>query len=286
MAKGKLNILFVLALLLIITPILIDAKVSVVQQGQAGLEISYPNPEFIRINEAFAVRWWVYNFSDESILTNITTNCTYNLLNTSGHNVWRVASPNISFGVPSSSSACQNCFNVIINKQNFTLIGYYSYQIRCQSRLGQGGFINGNYIVQGVGLELTDGRSLLYFLEVGSLFLFFILILYFMGKLPDGETRDGEGNLISINNLKYFKSVLLFTDWMILIGIFYLLSNLAFAYLGERLVAQTMFMIYSICFRLTLPIVIVWFIWIFVQIAQDKKMKRLIQKGIFPAGKI
>jgi len=142
----------------------------------------------------------------------------------------------------------------------------------------------GSFEVTYTGDSLNTQKSILYVALLGILIFFFILIIYFAGKLPNSEVRNEEGQLIDINNLKYFGSVLLFIAWMILIAIFYITSNLAFAYLGEILFAKILFMIYRICFGLTLPLVFVWFIWIFVQILKDKKLKRMITKGIFPTG--
>lgn len=142
----------------------------------------------------------------------------------------------------------------------------------------------GTFEVTYTGDLLDTQKSILYVALLGILVFFFILIIYFAGKLPDSEVRNEEGQLVDINNLKYLGSVLLFVDWMILIAIFYITSNLAFAYLGETLFAQVLFMIYKVCFRLTIPLIFIWFIWIFVRIMKDKKLKGMIEKGIYPEG--
>ena len=284
MVKGK-SIILTFVLLLAMINIISAADPHVTISSTGGLEISYPTSGFVKSTENLAVRWWVYNMTTGKLLTNATVNCTYNIMNSTGYNVWRVASPNISFGV-ANPSACQNCFNLILNKGNFTNVGYYSYQIRCDyPSTNQGGFLNGDFVATGTGVELTTAKALIYSCLFFLFIFLFVITLMGASKLPDGNDSNGEGELISINNLKYFRSVLLFIAWLIFIAMFYLSSNLAFAYLGELLFAKVLFMVFRVCLLLTLPLIVIWFIWIFVQIAQDKKMKRLISKGIYPRGK-
>lgn len=141
----------------------------------------------------------------------------------------------------------------------------------------------GTFEVTYTGDTLTTQKSILYIGLLALLIFFFILTIWFSSRLPSSEEHNENGELVSINNLKYLGSVLLFVGWMILIAIFYVTSNLAFAYLGETLFAKILFMIYQICFKLTLPLIFIWFIWIFYQIFQDKKLKGMISKGIYPS---
>lgn len=164
-------------------------------------------------------------------------------------------------------------------------VGDYLYSV-CGDKDGIFKCENMQFKITSTGTEMTTGGSIIYFVFFAILIFFFILIIFGISKLPGSNTRDEEGQLISVSWLKYLRSVLLFVDWIILIAIFYIASNLAFAYLGESLFAQTLFMFYRICFVLTLPIVVIWFIWIFVSIFKDKKLKRMISKGIYPSGNL
>jgi hypothetical protein len=56
-------------------------------------EISYPNSGYIKLGTNVSVRFWVYNVTDGSLLTNTTVNCTYNLITPTGLNSLRVATP-------------------------------------------------------------------------------------------------------------------------------------------------------------------------------------------------
>jgi hypothetical protein len=144
---------------------------------------------------------------------------------------------------------------------------------------------NGNFEITYTGDSLSTQKSILYTALIAILTFFFILLLVWSNKLPDKNTQNEEGEYLSVSWLKYVRSSLLFAAWMVLVAIFYITSNLAFAYLGEVLFAKILFTFFRICFGLTLPIVVIWFIWIFVSIFKDRKVKHMIEKGIYQGGK-
>jgi uncharacterized protein YxeA len=202
-------------------------------------------------------------------------NCTY-------VNVTTITYPN------SSLIYLNKAFTKTGTKYNYsfcstTSLGNYIYSV-IGNKNGKLLSEEGNFEITYTGDSLSTQKSILYVALLGLLIFFFILIIYFAGKIPDSKTRNEEGGIIAISNLKYLGSVLIFIDWMLLIAIFYITSNLAFAYLGEVLFAKILFAFFTVCFRLTIPIILVWFIWIFVQIVQDKKIKNMIEKGFYPMG--
>jgi uncharacterized membrane protein YhdT len=177
-------------------------------------------------------------------------------------------------------------FYVNLTGTNFTKVGYYPYSIVCQDLTGiHSGTCSGNFEVLGSRLILSTAHGIIYFIKFIIIIFLFLVILFGAFKLPNDNESNEEGQIISIGWLKYLRSTLLFIDWIVFISIFYLISNLSFAYLGEDLFSNFSLKIFQMGILLTLPIIVIWFIWIFVQIAQDKKMKRLISKGIYPRGK-
>lgn len=136
------------------------------------------------------------------------------------------------------------------------------------------------------GGELSTGNSIFYAVLIVLMILLLAGTLYGTTKLPDSDEKGDDGRIMSINWLKYLKAPLMFVSWMIFIAILYISSNLAFAYLGEQLFAKIIFVLFRICFGITPIIVIVWVISFFVQFFKDKKFQSLINRGIFPQGKI
>ena len=143
-----------------------------------------------------------------------------------------------------------------------------------------------NFEVTSTGTELTTPKAIIYSVLFLILIFLFVITIFGISALPQSNIKDEEGKIISINNLKYLRAVLWMFEWMLLIAIFFISSNLAFAYLGKELFANILFTLFNICLALTPVIVILWFIWIFVRIFQDKKMKGLIERGIFPQGNL
>jgi len=95
-----------------------------------------------------------------------------------------------------------------------------------------------------------------------------------------------EGNLMSISYLKYLRNIFYVFEWMLFIAALYISSNLAFAYLNEELFAKILFVLFRITFGVTPIIVIVWMAWIFVSMFHDKELQKLLNRGIFPEGRL
>jgi len=136
------------------------------------------------------------------------------------------------------------------------------------------------------GNELKQPQSTMYI----SLFLFliFIFIITILGikQLPSSNEKDEEGKILSVSYLKYLRPIGWFFLWMLFIAMLFLSSNIAFAFLGEQLFANILFVLFRICFGLTPLIVVVWIIWIYRQMFHDKQMQKMLNRGIFPQGKL
>jgi len=136
------------------------------------------------------------------------------------------------------------------------------------------------------GQTISGSKVGLYlgFLTILCLILF--LNFFGMGFLPKRNTRDEEGKIMSISYLKYLRDILWMSGYFLFIAILFIASNLAFAFLQEELVAQTLFLIYRITFGIAPLVVIVWFIWIIASMFHDKQFQQMLNRGIFPQGTI
>ena len=97
--------------------------------------------------------------------------------------------------------------------------------------------------------------------------------------MPSKDARDEEGAILEVSNLKYLRTILFVVGWMLLMAMTFIGANIGFAYLGSTLVANILFDLYQIMMLLTLPMVVIWFLWIFVKIFRDKEMRNLIDRG-------
>jgi hypothetical protein len=163
----------------------------------------------------------------------------------------------------------------------------------------------GTYIVEGIGdVEGTDtvfaydfeitylgktldsGKAMMSIGFLALLVLIFFLNFIGMGFLPKRNQTDEDGRILSITYLKYFRNVLWMTGYFLFIGIVYIASNLAYGFLDEVLIADTLFMIFRVSFGLAPVVVIVWLIWIFVSMFHDKQFQKMLNRGIFPGGNL
>jgi len=205
-------------------------------------------------------------------LVQTCASCTYN-------NVTNVILPNSTI--------------IIMNKAMTKTGSFYNYSFDKTDLLG-------DYIVNGIGnidgndtvwvynfkityngKELSSSSSTFYIILFAIFVLLFFLTVYGINKLPGSNAKDEEGRIIQISYLKYLRSTLWFVCWMLIVAIFYISSNLSFAYLEDTLVANFFFTLFKISFGLSAPIVVVWFIWIFVRIFDDKKIKGLWERGMY-----
>lgn len=196
-------------------------------------------------------------------------------------NITKILYPNSSFALRGEYSMNKLGFDYNYSFNDTQTLGQYLVYGHCDES-GTNTYWVYDFEVTYTGDSLDTSKSIMYAVLLALLVFFFILIIYFTGNLPESKTRNEEGNILSISSLKYLGATLIFVDWLILTSIFYISSSLAFAYLGETLFANILFTIFQICFGLTLPMVVVWFIWIIANIVQDKKINKLITKGIYP----
>jgi len=141
-----------------------------------------------------------------------------------------------------------------------------------------------DYEVTYLGKQLNSGQSILYVGFLFLLMLIFFLNFYGMGYLPSRNQSDEQGRIMSINYLKYFRNVLWMTGYFLFIGIVYISSSLAFAFLGEELLAKTLFMIFRISLGLAPVVLIVWIVFIFASIFHDKEFQKMLNRGMIPGG--
>lgn len=135
------------------------------------------------------------------------------------------------------------------------------------------------------GLEVTEGQAIIYTALLLLLIFFFIITFLGIGLLPASNTRDEEGKIVQISWLKYLRSPLWFFEWILLIGIMFLASNLAFGFLAEPLFGELFFIIYRIMFMLTPIMCLVWMAWFYIKFVQDREFKKMFERGFAPDSK-
>lgn len=277
MAK-KINLFLVIFISLLFAGI-VSAAFPFIQSNVNGYNIKIPVIGTLKQNQDFLFNFHVYNSSNGVPIDNSSTDCVMHLYDPTGNQIMQENVPH------SDEPTVDNEWEITILGGNLSSIGSYAYVVQCNST-SLGGFEGVGVEVTSTGIALTTASSVVYASMFFLLMAFFGVTLFGISKLPGMNQKDEEGKILSVSYLKYLRSVLWFFEWMFVLGIMFLASNLGSAYLGESLFSGTFFMIFNIMLALTPLIVIVWLIWMFVRLYHDAQFQKILNRGMFPQGKI
>jgi len=240
--------------------------------ADVGLEISATNFDYHKQNEYHTFRFRVYNTSSQEYFNDEEVNCSFGLINSRGDYVFNQ--------IPVVTD--DYLFVVNVTGGNFSEVGAYHEGINCITDDGTIGAFPKiiSFEVTPTGEELTTAKAILQLGFIALLILLLLADLFSIMLLPDKTTKDGQGLIMDFGNLKYLRPLLLLVAWVILLAIFFLASNIAIAYLTAGMFGSFLFVVYKIMFVLTLPIIFVWFIWIFVKMFQDREIKSMLERGV------
>jgi len=129
--------------------------------GSVGLELKYPQREFLKLNNEFKLHTHVYNLSNGLWMSNETVKCFTHLYNTTGYHILEEDMIYDENGLE---------FDLVINAGNFSKLGMYTYILSCNSS-EVGGFVSGNFEVTNTGKAVvyTDnsmGLAILIFISL------------------------------------------------------------------------------------------------------------------------
>lgn len=212
--------------------------------------------------------------SDTTTLRQTCNSCSY--VNLSG--ITYPNSTNIHYNFPMIKSGVDYSFDFL----NTTQLGCYSYSVYGD----KGGVLtteNIDFKITQSGLAQTTGGSIVYIAVLGLLIFLFFLNSVGIAKLPGGNSRADSGNVISISVLKYLKSTLFVVGWGLIISILFISSNIAEAYLGHSF-SNFLFQLFKIVasWQIILLVVMLWIIYVVVNIFKDIKLKQFFDRGYVP----
>lgn len=238
-----------------------------------GLSIQFSEIDTIKQNTDHQFNFHTVNATQ--VLTNETTTCDFDLYRPNGTEL---------FESPLNYNNKNEWFTHV-EGGNFTELGQHSYIVSCNTS-NQTGFTAFSFDVTYLGDKASSGQSIIYL----SLFIFlifvFIIILLGINQLPGSNQKDEEGKILSITYLKYLRPIGWTLEYFLFIGMLFLTSNIAFGYLGEELFANILFTLFKVSFGLAPVVITVWIIWIYRNMFHDKQMQNMLNRGIFPQGKL
>lgn len=142
------------------------------------------------------------------------------------------------------------------------------------------------FIVTTTGDNINTSHSIIYIGLLGILIFISVATFFGIGFLPKRNTTDQEGRIMSISYAKYLRNVLWMFEWGLIVAITYISANVATAYLSSAMLGQILLTISFMMIGVSPVIIIVWLVWIFADAINDKAVKKLLGRGIFPQGNI
>jgi len=238
--------------------------------AEAGYELRIPQKEFLKQGEDVTAHIHVFNVSNGVPIYPSTSDvgCMLHVYDQVGNHIVEEPMEEDGNGLE---------WDIFVDGGNFTELGQISIVLWCNDST-MGGFVSTSFEVTGTGHGLSQAKSLLYIVILSVLVLLFIVNMVIIPMLPSGNIKEGE--LITINHLKYVRSVLYVTAYMLLVSITFTTSNLAIAYLEDGMFGSLLFTIFEMLSWLMLPMVVVWLIYVFYMIFQDKQTKNMLSRGI------
>jgi len=206
-----------------------------------------------------------------SITSNNATKC----------NLTTINSPNSILIINQEGTKLSRTFNFSVNANNYSEKGRYCHNIECSDSVT---FTTGQecYQVNYLGKELTQSQSTVYLGLLVILILIMVATFIGIGYLPNQNEQDPEGKIMSITYLKYFRLPLWVFIYFLAIGIIYLASGIARAFLNDSGFAKLLWAIFIMMFSLSPLIIILIVVYFFIKFYEDKQFQQYLNRGIFP----
>lgn len=170
-------------------------------------------------------------------------------------------------------------FNYTISEGQHDKLGRYFWDMFCCDG-SDCGEAHGDYYITKTGVELTQEKAIVYVGMLGIIIFMFVVTIGGIALLPGSNTRDDDTKLLTINKLKYLRAVLYVVGWALLMAIMFTSANISFLYLETQLMGNFFFLFYRMMMVLSLPAMIIWFIFIFISIFNDSETKKMIERGV------
>lgn len=198
------------------------------------------------------------------------------------------ATCNISINYPNGTYLKENVsmtnrnngdFNITLNATETVLIGEYEWRaFCCDGTKCAAGY--DSFEITPSGTELSTAQGIIYIIFLLIAFFIFWICIYGSFKIKWRNDVDETGKVVSINDLKWLKLFLMVFSYLTFMFIMVMTYNITenFIYLGN--VSSYFYYVYLISLSVFFPIMVLM-PWVVLYIVfQDKKVKKLIQRGL------
>lgn len=159
---------------------------------------------------------------------------------------------------------------------NTSIVGNYNYDYYD----GEGNIYVNEFEITNTGESFNLQTSSIYIVALVFIVLLIVSLIFIINILPSSDAVDIEGNILQISWLKYLRPILWICVYGLGLGILFIISNMALAYIPNAMVGNFLFALYKIAFWMMIVMLPIYSIWILVRAFQDREMKKLIERGV------
>lgn len=248
--KNYIFLSIFLIILLSIMPVITAVPPVQTTVSDIGLQLAYPQYQFVPANHNLTLYIHVYNSSQ--YLTGTNADCYLDLYSPSGIEIMH-----------SKMTAGGSDYYVFVNQYNFTSYGSHSFIIQCNTTT-QTGFANGIFEVSHSGLELTIGRAVI---DIGLLFLFLVFLIGCVVLFMESDHLLAKVGFLGLG-------------YLLLIAITFISWNMANDFITSTIFIAEMFRILFFVLIIGLfPLLIGAFAYYLIMLSKIKEIERLMTKG-------
>ncbi len=171
--------------------------------------------------------------------------------------------------------------NVTLNGTQTSKIGDYSAFVSCTDQ-GFSADSTFSFKISPFGKELSTSQGLIY---LGVLLITLTLLgisMYWAVVIPWANTRNLDGEIVHINNLRYLKILLWFISYIFLIWITFLMKSVTENFLFIDVAAKIFNASFWFLIAFLFPIFTLLMIFTVIIFLRNLKLAKLISEGIFP----
>ena len=254
------------------------AKIIADQTNVNGYQIFYPEFDTFPQNMEVKLHLHLSNISNGYPIPNTDADCHLHLYYPNGSHSFEG-----QFGLDSNGED----WEIELSSGNFTTLGTHAFYIWCNNTASElGGEAKGIFTVTPTGYDFTIEDGLIYFMCILVLCGLFVVLLFVIEKLPSMDSRDEEGAILEISMFKHFRPILWIVEWLIILSIFFILSNIAMAYLFSLMIGNLLWVIFLIMAWSSVLILPLWLIWLFIRLFRDIEYKKMIERGVDPGSSL
>ena len=170
-------------------------------------------------------------------------------------------------------------FNISLSASEVSQAGEYQFTVCCVDGAATN-CVDLIFLVNPTGSELSTPQGIIYVIVLILSIFIFLLVLFGAIRIPFKNQRNDYEAVVNINDLKYFKILLIGFSYLLLLWITFLIKGIASNYLFLNGAYNFFNVIFWVLFSALWPGVILSLYITLVLFLNDKKLKDLIERGI------